>query len=96
MGCGRATHLAEKLTWIGTPQALPGFPSVSLVESFKMTQKGVEDKANHLVKDKIKWLFHTKLKSLMENDKVRDTKMMMNTVRNSIYYLLYINPNMYK
>ena len=25
-----------------------------------------------------------------------DTKMMMNTVRNSIYYLLYIYPNMYK
>ena len=24
-------------------------------------------------------------------DKVRDTKMMMNTVRNSIYYLLYVS-----
>ena len=32
----------------------------------------------------------------IEDDKVRDTKMMMNTVRNSIYYLLYINPNMIK
>ena len=29
-------------------------------------------------------------------DKVRDTKMMMNTVRNSIYYLLYVYHNMYK
>ena len=28
--------------------------------------------------------------------KFGDTKLMMNTVRNSIYYLLYINPNMYK
>ena len=29
-------------------------------------------------------------------DKVQQYEMMMNTVRDSIYYLLYINPNMYK
>ena len=32
----------------------------------------------------------------LEADKVHDTKMMMNTVRNSIYYLLYVYHNMYK
>ena len=33
---------------------------------------------------------------VQEIDKVRDTKMMMNTVRNSIYYLFYVYHNMYK
>ena len=38
----------------------------------------------------------SELEYILSSDKVRRYEMMMNTVRNSIYYLLYINPNMYK
>ena len=37
-----------------------------------------------------------RVKVQIPNDKVRRYEMMMNTVCNSIYYLLYIYPNMYK
>ena len=36
-------------------------------------------------------LIHGESEHALVCDKVRDTKMMMNTVRNSIYYLLYVS-----
>ena len=36
-------------------------------------------------------LYHKYTFWVIIGDKVRDTKMMMNAVRNSIYYLLYVS-----
>ena len=46
--------------------------------------------------DYVEMLFVKMSSKAVIPDKVCDMKMMMNSVRNYIYYLLYTNPIMYK